>query len=543
MSNTEIWDKHGQLVPLDSVKYDGDNSKDVAVCIVNRDRADITDTLIENIKKNQGNLSIDIYVIEMGSTEPSKHADLNYDDPDFRGKAYGHNVSVRYAKARGNYRYYFTVMNDVYFTTPDNALQELVTVADGNPDLGILSPTEPDSGYAGGICKPLKNSEYHCVSQCNYLALLVRADLIDSIGYLTPEFKYCWGAIHELSYKMYSAGYKVAYCDVVQMFHMGSSTYGKVKNTVSREEYLLNAKKFAARYMVEHYGKKWDKKFSNALSNDVKFNTYTKHRNSWQQSLPKHERMLYNKTVPSDSLEGKIESLHPWYYPVNIKGINITPGLGSKQSPDSLVKRTKYRHKILVSDVVERYDFKGKSLLDIASNCAYWSSKYAEHGATSLAAIEGRKDYVEQGQLYWNNNNFMNKGMYTFIHGNVMDMNYWNSIDDKTFDFSLCAGILYHIPDYNVLLEQIARVTKEVMIVDTRVGEDSIVQEPGGWHFDAISETSKKIIPKYDSMVSKINKLGFTVEKLNHPDPVPSEMVGNDNYNTDGRVCLFCRRR
>lgn len=285
MSNTEIWTKAGKLRSLKRMKYTGDNSKDVAVCIVSRDRPDLTDQLVENINKHKGKLSIDVYVVEMGSENQSKHASFWYEDTDFRGKAYGHNVCVRHAILRGNYKYIFTVMNDVYFTKPKLGLQKLVDVMEKNQDIGILSPTEPASGYAGGICRPIKGREYHAVSQCNYLAFLMRSEHLKKIGYLNPDFKYCWGAIHELSYKMYSNGFKVAYCDVVRMFHMGSSTYGKVKNTVSRKQYLRNAKRFAATYMKETYGPNWDKLFSEVLTDDVLFNTYTKHKNRWEKAL------------------------------------------------------------------------------------------------------------------------------------------------------------------------------------------------------------------------------------------------------------------
>lgn len=542
MSNTEIWNSNDQLISIDEINYEGKNTKDIAVCIVNRDRPDLTDSLVENIKKNQGNLSLDIYVIEMGSTEQSKYASFKYDDPDYRGKAYGHNVAIRYAKARGNYRYYFTIMNDIYFTGPDNALQRLVEVADKNTEIGILSPSEPKSNYAGGICKPIEGLEFHCVSQCDYLALLVRGQLLNTVGYLTPEFKYCWGAIHELSYKMYSAGYKVAYCDVVQMYHMGGTTYGKVKNTISREEYKTNARKFAARYMVEHYGKKWDTLFSLALTEDVRFNTYEKHRKKWELTLDQAERNLYNNVESSDSLSDRINALNPWYYPVKIGGIEVTPGLGSRQSPKSLINRTAFRHKILVDEIVRRYDFRDKVLLDVASNCAYWSARYSEQGAVGMVAIEGRKEYVRQGQLYWSNNNFMLPENYKFVHSNVMDNDLWARMAPGSFDLTLCAGILYHVADYEVLLDHIARVTKEAIIVDTRVGEDELIQEKGGWCFDAIVETSMKKVPSLAGLIDKLKMLGFYSKQIVNNTPVPKEMYSNDNYNTGKRVCLFALR-
>ena len=69
------------------------------------------------------------------------------------------------------------------------------------------------------------------------------------------------------------------------MKHLGGTTYGKVKGTISRDEYLLNAKRFAATYMRSHYGPNWDEKFSKVLTDDVVFNTYTKHKKRWEKAL------------------------------------------------------------------------------------------------------------------------------------------------------------------------------------------------------------------------------------------------------------------
>ena len=284
MLSTKIWDEDKNLVPIELIKNRKRKYKDVAVVIVNRDRPDIADVLVKQIDEVKGNLDVDTYVIEMGSVNPSKHMSFWYDDKDYRGKAYGHNVGVRFVRNIGKYRYYFIAMNDILFTT-ELGLERLVEISDANPNIGILSPTEPDSGYAGGICKPIKGRDFHCVSQCNYLGLLIRNECIENIGFLNPDFKYCWGAIHELSYKLYSNGYKVAYCDVVQMKHLGGTTYGKVKGTISRDEYLLNAKRFAATYMRSHYGPNWDEKFSKVLTDDVVFNTYTKHKKRWEKAL------------------------------------------------------------------------------------------------------------------------------------------------------------------------------------------------------------------------------------------------------------------
>jgi hypothetical protein len=546
MSNTEIWDKYGDLVPLRSIKSDDSNCKDVAVVIVNRDQPEMTDQLVEQIQRSKGDLSVDIYVIELGSVKQSKYASLHYDDPDFRGKAYGHNVGVRYAKARGNYRYYFTAMNDLKFTCK-NGLAKLVAIADAHTKAGILSPTEPDSSYAGGLSKPVAGVPYQRVSQANYLALLIRGELIEQGLYLNPDFRYCWGATHELSHQLYSRGYEVGYVGSVTMLHFGSSVYGKVAGVPKRSEYLLRARQFAARYMVEKYGKKWDDVFTAALPpvlQTSRYNSYHRHRASWEKSLPDKERQIYQLQAADQSLQSKIYDLHPWFYPVAIDGIKVIPGIGAPNTAKMLSQRTVYRRRILVDEVVKRYDFAGKRLADIGANCGYWSSYYAQQGASQLVALEGRESYAAQGRLFWGHNKFLPAGQWEFQQGNALDVEWWSQFPEKHFDFTLCAGLLYHIPQPLKLLELMAARTREVLLLDTRVGQLLGPQlEKGGAHFDSIAATSNKRIPVKSQLLATLDQLGFTVEQLPEPSPIPVGMLGHDDYTCDRRVALLATRR
>ena len=594
--NRYIWDDRGELVPLNpapTVRHQAD----VAAIVVNRNRPDLTDTLVQQLQNMGQHLSMDIYVIEMGSDEDklSQYCSLHYDDPDFRGKCYGHNVGLRLARSKGNYRYYFTLMNDLVFEEDIDSIGELVKIADANPKLAILSPTEYEGACPDG--KPLPNSDFHLVSACDYLALLVRAESVNDVGFLNPDFRYCWGAIHEFAYKLYSRIWQVAYCDKVTMKHLGGTTYGKVKGTVSREEYRRKAREFAVRYFVEHYGSNWDDDFSKVLPPQIRYNFFKRVRRSWEGFLDNKENKVYpnqsilgrgkrlvkhivaatkllivfdtkerrsylsrqvsrgktlvkqiitdaTKLFPKSKLHQQIETLHPWYYEVEINGIKVTPGIGSKQSPEALRGRVRYRTKLLVDEVAKRYDFSGKRLLDIASNCGYWSARYAELGAISLLAVEGRADYVQQGWLCWRNNQFMEPGTFEFIHGNVMKRETWDVIRERAyFDFTLCLGILYHIPDYEELLRHIASVTREVVLIDTRVSDsEEFIEEPGGWCFDAIIETRTKKVPNLKRLLQLMNELGFQTERLSIDEPTPEGLKGADDYNLGNRVALLAVR-
>lgn len=293
-------------------------------------------------------------------------------------------------------------------------------------------------------------------------------------------------------------------------------------------------KAFLARYFVEKFGRDWDEKIGG-----------TEYREDWESTLKPDERRAYNRKPQQDTLEKRIASLHPWYYPVSFGNVRVTPGIGSRQSKnEQLIKRTAYRKDMLVDLVSARYDFKGKSLLDIASNCAYWSARYTELGAISLTAVEGRKEYVAQGELYWDENNFLPKSNYEFVHGNVLGDEVWSTLNKKKFDFSLCLGILYHIPDYRKLVRKIASVTKEAMLIDTRIAPKEVsVKEPGGWQFDAIAETHKKVVPSLKGLQTLLSNIGFTCSILHSRIPLPKEMQGSDNYNRNNRVCIFARRK
>jgi len=258
---------------------------DLAIIIVNRDRPDLTDNLVESFKSLETKNSNDIYVIEMGSQKDnlSKYCSYHYEDPQFRGKAFGHNQGLDFVlKNHGRYRYYWFLMNDLIFKKNPNPVDTMIEIMENEPKMGILSPTEPEGGYAD--CKPYPGSQWHRVSTTDYLALLMKDECLREVGFLGPHFKYSWGAIHELTYNMYKKGWFIAYCDQVSMKHLGGTTYGATKNTISRDEYKKNASKWCAKYFVNKFGENWSEEFSKHLPEDVKINTYERSRNIFEQA-------------------------------------------------------------------------------------------------------------------------------------------------------------------------------------------------------------------------------------------------------------------
>lgn len=661
-----IWDEAGFLEPLPDMAGKP-LLGDVAAIVVSRNRPDLVEMMAGQVKRMGEALKTDLYVVEMG-TDKDKLTDnptLWYADEDFRGKCYGHNVGLRWVLSQGRYRYYWILMNDLVFPEGEDTLKILHAVMEENPSLAILSPTEPEGGYPAS--KPAEGglTPYRVVSTTDYLAILVRDEAIASAGFLNPEFKFCWGAIHELSHKLYRQGLKIAYCDKATMKHLGGTTYGKAKNTISREKYLTLAKDFAANYFIEHYGRDWDVKFAADLPPEAVSNTYSRHRKLWEAPAREAEKQSYAKQynvetmtpvleklaaflaarkdkvviygagehtenilswVPAlsktdllaiadknpglkghtrfglkvvapeeiaglsptvviissaahqeeifDSLKSlreagtlvvrlypaarlntltssleagnallqEVDDLHPWYYSLNVGSVKVVAGVGAKQSAEELEGRVSYREPFTVAASVKRYDFTGKSVLDVASNCGYWSARLVkEGGAAAVTLMEGRHDYVRQGKIFWQENKLLPPEDIRIVHCNVTDPAVWQTI--MPHNFSLCLGILYHIPDPAGLLRLIAEKTKDAMLVDTRVDtEEKVVFEPGGWSFDAIVETRKKIVPTLQNLFKTLEDLGFEVERMETPAPVPFGLRDKDDYSADRRVCLFAKR-
>ena len=150
--------------------------------------------------------------------------------------------------------------------------------------MGLIGPGEPDAeDYRG--CHPQPGRRWHKASTVHGLAQLIRGEVIRTIGYMNPRFRYSQGAGTEYAYLLYSQGWFLAYSDIATLEHDTSgSTYGKVVS-ISRHEYHRRARKFASRYLRENYGEDWDEKFTAVLPDDVEENTFPWQREVWETKL------------------------------------------------------------------------------------------------------------------------------------------------------------------------------------------------------------------------------------------------------------------
>ena len=263
----------------------------VSIIVINRDRPDLTDQVVAQLDTMGNNFNKRLYVVECGSKKPdgcSKRMTHWFRDPSYRGRYYGFNRALEIAQRDGPADYYWFVCNDITFPDGQDALAELVGAMQEDPSMGLIGPGEPDAhDYEG--CYPKPGRRWHKASTVHGLAHLIRGEVIDSIGYMNPKFRYSQGAGTEYAYKLNLADWFLAYSDIATVQHAGTSTYGTVVK-ISRHEYLRRARNFASKYLRKHYGENWDEVFTAALHPDVEVNMYPRQRKIWEDKIRRNPK-------------------------------------------------------------------------------------------------------------------------------------------------------------------------------------------------------------------------------------------------------------
>lgn len=262
----------------------------LAVLLVSRNRADLVNAMVDQLRAKL-TVPYDLFVVECGSQidQLTPHTSAWYPDPDFSGKCYGHNVALQMAQLRGRYDYYWVLMNDLVFEGPEDPAKTLIDTMEREGRMAILSPCDSSGAYPAS--RQVPGSDWRAVTTCDYLGFMYRGAALEECGFLNPAFKYCWGAIHDLAHRLNTSGWFVAYSDRTVYRHLGGTTYGaKNTQTISREEYQRQAKRFAYDYFRTQYGEEWDRHFWEAAAPfRPAHNTFTVHRNFWASGFSAEE--------------------------------------------------------------------------------------------------------------------------------------------------------------------------------------------------------------------------------------------------------------
>jgi len=260
----------------------------IAIIIMNRDRADLADAVFEQVSAMAPEVQKSIVLIEAGSKRPggcAKNMTHWFEDEPYRGRYHAFDRGLQIAREEhGDHDFYWFVCNDVTFPEGEDTLTELLDCMAENPRMALIGPSESNQEWYPGAASQ-EALRWHKAATVHGLAQLIRGEVIHDIGYMNPAFHYSQGAGAEYAYKLYRAGWFLAYSDRCSLTHDTSgSTYGKVTK-ISRHEYQRRANLFASRYFVKNYGKDWDKSFAESLPEDLDGSAFAWHRKVWEKKL------------------------------------------------------------------------------------------------------------------------------------------------------------------------------------------------------------------------------------------------------------------
>lgn len=155
-----------------------------ATIILNRNLPDVTNSLVESLKRHNGNQS-DIFVVESGSSKEnlSKYCSYwaNWEEALTNGLRYPRGFNYGLSKLWEenkfkNYEFFFLVCNDSLFEEKP-IISTLVEEMNQHPRVGILSPCSD----AWGERKLLNAEETKYFWHVNHISWFVRRQYIESI--------------------------------------------------------------------------------------------------------------------------------------------------------------------------------------------------------------------------------------------------------------------------------------------------------------------------------------------------------------------------
>ncbi|MGH2808693.1 MAG: class I SAM-dependent methyltransferase [Actinomycetota bacterium] len=163
--------------------------------------------------------------------------------------------------------------------------------------------------------------------------------------------------------------------------------------------------------------------------------------------------------MDSKAIREKIDSFERWHYQFTLDG-HVTP-----IHPPQRVNAHEQRKRYFFDPLVELCggSLAGKRVLDLGCNAGFWSLEALTRGADYVLGVDGRQMHVDQANFVYEVKG-IDKSKYDFRLANVFEL---DPDDLGTFDIVLCLGLMYHVSKHVELMEIMASVNDDVLVIDT----------------------------------------------------------------------------
>ena len=247
-------------------------------------------------------------------------------------------------------------------------------------------------------------------------------------------------------------------------------------------------------------------------------------------------RGIGSDRLDESELQGRIDSFPRWHYRFDLRG-HATPIWD-----ESRINRHTQRRGYFFDPFVRHLggSLAGKRVLDLGCNAGFWSLAAAESGCEFVLGVDGRQMHVDQAQLVFEAKE-IDSIRYEFVLGDLFEMD-WRRFG--RFDVVLCLGLLYHVNKPVELLERIASVNDDLLVIDTNVSK-----APGSFlefHHESVEDPRNTLgydltsHPTKAAVYEMVRLFGYDVVT---PKARFSDYTGASDYRDGRRKAFICSRR
>lgn len=240
--------------------------------------------------------------------------------------------------------------------------------------------------------------------------------------------------------------------------------------------------------------------------------------------------------MQGEEIRRKIASFPTWHYQLDLKG-NLTP-----IHKEDRVNRHRQRKEYFFDPLVDMFggSLAGKRVLDLGCNAGFWSLCAVEAGCDYVLGLDGRQMHIDQANFVFEVNE-IEDDRYDFVAGNLFD------VDLRafgTFDVVLCLGLLYHISKPVDLMEKIAQVNSDVLLIDT-----TLSMLPGSYleiKHDRLEKVRHAVDyelvmhPTWEAVHDLVRQFGYSAVAL---EPRFEDYEGSYDYRNGRRRAFLCAKQ
>lgn len=184
-----------------------------------------------------------------------------------------------------------------------------------------------------------------------------------------------------------------------------------------------------------------------------------------------------NETMTREEILSELKRLEPWFHRIDLGG-----GLFTKTESVMGEPVDHPRDPWQTIQKLLPHDLSGMTLLDVGCNAGFYAFETKRRGARRVLGVDGQRQHVRQGL-------FVRKVLGLEVEFRRLNVYELSPRVVGHFDITLALGLLYHLKHPILALENLYRVTKELLVIETAIMPSAATPKSFAYSFGAMKTT------------------------------------------------------